>query len=117
MFEDLLRDIQGTFAERFLKVQVNIQGPPAPPPPPPPPPASTDPTDDLFSSPRPVAPSAARGLPASAPGPRVQATDARGRAMQPGAATADPAAPTIGRNDPCPCGSGKKYKKCHGANA
>jgi len=21
----------------------------------------------------------------------------------------------IGRNDPCPCGSGKKYKKCHGA--
>ncbi len=22
---------------------------------------------------------------------------------------------TIGRNDPCPCGSGKKYKKCHGA--
>ncbi len=23
----------------------------------------------------------------------------------------------IGRNDPCPCGSGKKYKKCHGANA
>ncbi len=23
--------------------------------------------------------------------------------------------PKIGRNDPCPCGSGKKYKKCHGA--
>jgi preprotein translocase subunit SecA len=22
----------------------------------------------------------------------------------------------IGRNDPCPCGSGKKYKKCHGVN-
>jgi uncharacterized protein YecA (UPF0149 family) len=21
----------------------------------------------------------------------------------------------IGRNDPCPCGSGKKYKRCHGA--
>jgi uncharacterized protein YecA (UPF0149 family) len=20
----------------------------------------------------------------------------------------------IGRNEPCPCGSGKKYKKCHG---
>ena len=20
----------------------------------------------------------------------------------------------IGRNDPCPCGSGKKYKQCHG---
>jgi hypothetical protein len=22
---------------------------------------------------------------------------------------------TVGRNDPCPCGSGKKYKHCHGA--
>ncbi len=25
-------------------------------------------------------------------------------------------APKVGRNDLCPCGSGKKYKKCHGAN-
>ena len=22
--------------------------------------------------------------------------------------------PKVGRNDPCPCGSGKKYKYCHG---
>ena len=21
----------------------------------------------------------------------------------------------VGRNDPCPCGSGRKFKKCHGA--
>ena len=32
-----------------------------------------------------------------------------------------PAAPpadfgNVGRNDPCPCGSGKKFKKCHGAS-
>jgi len=27
------------------------------------------------------------------------------------------AAAKVGRNDPCPCGSGKKYKKCHGVNA
>ena len=27
------------------------------------------------------------------------------------------AAEKIGRNDPCPCGSGKKYKKCHGTAA
>jgi SEC-C motif len=34
--------------------------------------------------------------------------------LQPEPAT--PAPPQkIGRNDPCPCGSGKKYKKCHGA--
>jgi len=25
------------------------------------------------------------------------------------------AAPKVGRNDPCPCRSGKKFKKCHGA--
>ena len=23
----------------------------------------------------------------------------------------------VGRNEPCPCGSGKKYKKCHGSGA
>ena len=26
----------------------------------------------------------------------------------------EPAVPRVGRNDPCPCGSGKKYKFCHG---
>ena len=37
-----------------------------------------------------------------------------------GKAAAKPAtngAPKVGRNDPCPCGSGKKYKKCHGQAA
>ncbi|HYA15993.1 MAG TPA: preprotein translocase subunit SecA [Bryobacteraceae bacterium] len=29
--------------------------------------------------------------------------------------TVSASAPKVGRNDPCPCGSGKKYKKCHGA--
>jgi preprotein translocase subunit SecA len=42
----------------------------------------------------------------------------RARSLNPAANT--PAAPTdwsnVGRNDPCPCGSGKKFKKCHGAN-
>ena len=41
---------------------------------------------------------------------------------QTGPAQAEPpkpvrAAAKVGRNDPCPCGSGKKYKKCHGATA
>ena len=31
-----------------------------------------------------------------------------------GPATIMAAGPTPGRNEPCPCGSGKKYKKCHG---
>jgi SEC-C motif-containing protein len=30
-----------------------------------------------------------------------------------GAGTVRREGPKIGRNDPCPCGSGKKYKKCH----
>jgi hypothetical protein len=34
--------------------------------------------------------------------------------QQPSAA-APPPSGKVGRNDPCPCGSGKKYKKCHGA--
>ncbi len=25
--------------------------------------------------------------------------------------------PKIGRNEPCPCGSGQKFKRCHGADA
>jgi preprotein translocase subunit SecA len=33
------------------------------------------------------------------------------------AVTTQRSGPTIGRNDPCFCGSGKKYKKCHGAAA
>jgi len=52
--------------------------------------------------------------------------DAEGRPQQEAAAPSRQAAPPprqaaqregprVGRNDPCPCGSGKKYKKCHGA--
>ncbi len=39
-----------------------------------------------------------------------------GRAGAPPANSVQPAQPAhkAGRNDPCPCGSGKKYKKCHG---
>ncbi|WP_439586604.1 preprotein translocase subunit SecA [Hydrogenophaga sp.] len=32
----------------------------------------------------------------------------------PSAARAQGAMPRVGRNDPCPCGSGKKFKQCHG---
>jgi preprotein translocase subunit SecA len=42
-----------------------------------------------------------------------------GRARSLSDATAGAPAPvdwsSVGRNDPCPCGSGKKFKKCHGA--
>ena len=35
-------------------------------------------------------------------------------ATRPESATVIRQGPKIGRNDPCPCGSGKKYKNCHG---
>ncbi|MCL2722346.1 MAG: SEC-C metal-binding domain-containing protein, partial [Treponema sp.] len=36
------------------------------------------------------------------------------RASRPDNATVVRSQPKVGRNDPCPCGSGKKYKQCHG---
>jgi uncharacterized protein YecA (UPF0149 family) len=32
-----------------------------------------------------------------------------------GSGLAPAAVEKVGRNEPCPCGSGKKYKRCHGA--
>jgi preprotein translocase subunit SecA len=42
------------------------------------------------------------------------ATTAASRSQQPENATVVRSMPKVGRNDPCPCGSGKKYKYCHG---
>jgi len=35
-------------------------------------------------------------------------------ASRPEGATVVRSHPKVGRNDPCPCGSGRKYKQCHG---
>jgi preprotein translocase subunit SecA len=53
------------------------------------------------------------------PGVQFQHPDpeaALAAAIAPAAAVPLPAGavPRVGRNDPCPCGSGKKYKQCHG---
>jgi preprotein translocase subunit SecA len=58
-------------------------------------------------------------------GGAAQAADAPPRGKQPARVGGDDAPvqtvrreePKVGRNEPCPCGSGKKYKKCHGAAA
>jgi preprotein translocase subunit SecA len=52
---------------------------------------------------------------------RRQERQQRDLQYQTGAAQAEAPKPVkagakVGRNDPCPCGSGKKYKKCHGAS-
>ena len=108
MFVDLLGDIQSTFTERLLKVQVAAEGPPPParpmPPPPPSTPAPAGP-DDLFLGP------ASRAAAATMPAPAPAVTSSLGPVGRPVGTV-----PEVGRNDPCPCGSGKKYKKCHGAS-
>ena len=66
-----------------------------------------------FALPEPVMPGsvmpgpAVRGGGSPPPGGRTPATAQPGEAGGKGE--------KVGRNDPCPCGSGKKYKKCHGA--
>jgi preprotein translocase subunit SecA len=51
------------------------------------------------------------------PQPAQMTMSGGGEATRQAAKAAGPRrdAPKVGRNDPCPCGSGKKYKKCHGA--
>lgn len=44
---------------------------------------------------------------------RYTAPDEQGAAVTTDASS-DDGVPRVGRNDPCPCGSGKKYKHCHG---
>ena len=62
-------------------------------------------------APRAAAPSPLRSAPAARGEPaRGAAVAARRRR-----ATREGKVAKVGRNDPCPCGSGKKYKKCHGA--
>ncbi len=114
MFEDLMRDVHASFTERFLKIQVTAEPPrPQAPAPPPQPSRRTEPAtgaDDLF------APDARSIPPAPAPvGPRLPPPPpmTTNRGPLAGGATVG-ALPEVGRNDPCPCGSGKKYKKCHG---
>jgi preprotein translocase subunit SecA len=102
MFEDLMHDIQSTFTERFLKIQVSAEPPREAPRRAPPLPTPADGPDDLFTGPStrvPTSPVAAGSLGTS--------LGSMGRATA--------AVPGVGRNDPCPCGSGRKYKKCHGA--
>jgi len=52
---------------------------------------------------------------ASAARPAPQMILSRGESESAAPKTAAKDRPTVGRNDPCPCGSGKKFKKCHGS--
>ncbi len=120
MFVDLMADLRGTFTEQFFKVQVSAAPPPQPSQP------------RTFSGP---------AMPGQAPRREDGKGDGRGAAsgmvrddaiVGPPSRQLPPVArppmgqgvgaglasgwEKTGRNDPCPCGSGKKFKKCHGAN-
>ncbi len=111
MFEDLMRDVQSTFTERFLKVQVTAE-PPRQAPRPAPAVARRPSTADLFPG------ASGLELPAAEPAPAGAPTPGGGAAALStslGRMPSGGGVPEVGRNEPCPCGSGKKYKKCHGA--
>jgi preprotein translocase subunit SecA len=102
MFNELRERIQGSIVASIFRVRVQLNAPPPPPPPPPP---------------------MVRGLLESGPGDPDGAAGAgpngapKARRAAPVGAVAAGAAGApgkLGRNDPCWCGSGKKYKRCHG---
>lgn len=145
MFVDLMNDISETFTDRFLKVQLIVEQAPPPPddgagqygdltaePARPAPTKRYNALGVLEDVVADDAAPAATGVeevldvgPAETPAPERSAATKRdpvivgaGRARTLSEATEAPAPvdwSAVGRNDPCPCGSGKKFKKCHGA--
>ncbi|MDP9188265.1 MAG: preprotein translocase subunit SecA [Actinomycetota bacterium] len=123
MFEALMHSIWEEFARLIFHADVEIQPGEGPGAAPPTGPRPAGPTDVQYSGGTPEQPSAlGQAAVATASGPDAAAEQAI-------EASADDGAPAfqeqetvvknehekLGRNDPCWCGSGKKYKKCHGA--
>jgi preprotein translocase subunit SecA len=124
LFEDMMARIDNETIRYLFHIQVQ-QGEPQQQPPP-----SSPPRQQIPSAQAAAASAAAR---ASEPPPqrlpafaremeRKQERQQKDLQYQTGPAQAEAPKPVkvgakVGRNDPCPCGSGKKYKKCHGANA
>ncbi|MEO6525530.1 MAG: SEC-C metal-binding domain-containing protein, partial [Gemmatimonadaceae bacterium] len=142
MFVDLMNDVAETFTDRFLKVQLVIEESPPEdeqggiPPMPrerPAPPAPTRRYNALGVLEEIPAEAAVTGVeevldvgPAETPAEERAATKrdpiivgaGRPRSLSDATSGASAAAidwSSVGRNDPCPCGSGRKFKKCHGA--
>jgi preprotein translocase subunit SecA len=134
MFVDLMNDIYNTFCERFLKVQLLMEPAPAPVPPPQDRPkkrynalgiledvpqddgagAGGDSADSTSLDIGPAQPPSSK--PVSARKDPLIVGAGRTRSFSDNKPPADTDWSNVGRNDPCPCGSGKKFKKCHGAN-
>jgi preprotein translocase subunit SecA len=103
MFRQLLNAIQHNVINTLFKVQINVEAPAKAVPKPEIDPSNLSTNQDRIEGN--ITQSALRNP--NTPEARV----AQRMMAKPQA----PMVPEAGRNDPCPCGSGKKYKKCHGA--
>jgi len=114
MFVGLMHDIRSTLAERWLKLRIEIGPPPGAPGGPGPARTVTGPLGGAprrRATPMVASKAAADGLVSgTATGPLPP-----GGPVAVGASVVANPYAGVGRNDPCPCGSGKKFKKCHGA--
>jgi len=125
MFVDLLTDIQSSISRLVFRARLEAGPPPAPRPMLPggfgqpqggPATPAEDPGSSTGPAQRPAEVNAALALgisPGSTvrpPRPAEMITNREEEIRKQPVAVAE----EIGRNDPCPCGSGKKYKKCHG---
>jgi preprotein translocase subunit SecA len=111
MFEACLETIANLTAMRLLNIRIEIGGQPAQQVPAPTAPKKmVENTEEIKQATESVAPPANQQIPSSAlPGTRPQRPVPK---PQPQVHEG----PKVGRNDLCWCGSGKKYKKCHGEN-
>lgn len=124
MFVDLMADIYNTFTERFLRAQIVFQ-PPAPPS------QQQQQASQTQAGRKPTKRYDALGMLEDVPegdaekkeeseivdsGPAESPPSGKVKS-KPDAAVGGAAWSNVGRNDPCPCGSGKKFKKCHGVAA
>jgi len=114
LFDDLMNRID-TESVRFLFLVRPAETPQNP---------ATPPAAQSAPPAGPSAPPIPRGLQQFSPEEieRRQRRQQQQMQFQAGATPVEPPKPTraaakVGRNDPCPCGSGKKYKKCHGVAA
>ena len=122
LFEDMMARIDNETVRYLFHVQIQQGEAPSQPRPEPPRPAQSSAIAAAASAaarveePPARLPDFARAL------ERKQERQQKDLQFQTGAAQAEAPKPVragakVGRNDPCPCGSGKKYKKCHGGSA
>ena len=133
LFSDLMNTVWADFARMIFHVQVVLTGPDGQPLEPAPPPRRPNPAASSATGGARVSYSGGTGMPAGSQAIAAAAAAEAGEMVAAGAHQngggngGGPAAEPVavqqrrvdqaepGRNDPCWCGSGKKYKKCHGA--